>query len=54
MAELNKHTTTPFDLVSFEAKDRHGQVIYHTNCMLSVLKNHYVVCLESVTDKTMF
>jgi len=51
MTELNKHTTNKFKLVAFNATDKQGLPIYHTNCVLSVLKDHYMVCSETVSEK---
>lgn len=39
-----------YNLFWFNAVDRHGQAIYHTNVMMSIGKRFAVVCLESVRD----
>ena len=39
---------TPF---AFQAKDRCGRAIYHTNVMMSIGKDFAIVCMDSVVDK---
>ncbi|RON02553.1 citrulline utilization hydrolase CtlX [Pseudomonas brassicacearum] len=39
-----------YELCAFNAVDRHGVPIYHTNVMMSVGTQLAVVCLESVSD----
>jgi hypothetical protein len=41
---------TGYQLVSFRAVDGDGQLIYHTNVMMSVGSSIAVVCLESIDD----
>jgi hypothetical protein len=41
-----------YDLCAFNAVDRRGVAIYHTNVMMSVGTRLAVVCLESVSDLT--
>jgi hypothetical protein len=36
--------------VVFEAFDKNGKAIYHTNVMMCVADRYVVVCLESITD----
>lgn len=36
--------------ITFEARDRHGDVIYHTDCMMSLLGKHAFCCLEAIHD----
>ena len=37
--------------IFFTAQDNHGNLIYHTNVMLSVGSNYVIVCLESIRDE---
>jgi len=37
-----------YDVVAFEAVDREGVPIYHTNVMMNIGENFAVVCLESI------
>lgn len=39
-----------YELCAFNAVDRHGVAIYHTNVMMSVGTKLAVVCLESLSD----
>ena len=39
------------ELVTFQAKDRQGSPVYHTNVVMAVGTDVAVVCLESVTDE---
>ncbi|MDB5984892.1 MAG: amidinotransferase [Pseudomonas sp.] len=48
--QLIKHLG--YDLCAFNAVDRRGVAIYHTNVMMSVGTRLAVVCLESVSDLT--
>ena len=38
-------------MVTWVSYDRKGNVIYHTDCMLTLLHDHAVVCLTTVKDK---
>ncbi len=40
-----------YDAVVFNATDKKGNLIYHTNVMMAVGTQVAIVCLESVTDK---
>ena len=37
--------------VPFEARDRHGNRIYHTNVMVADLDRHLVCCMDSIQSK---
>lgn len=39
-----------FTPVTFYAKDKNGNEIYHTNVMMTVADKYVVICLDSVTD----
>lgn len=39
-----------YDLFWFNAVDRHGKAIYHTNVMMSVGKRFAVICLAAIPD----
>jgi hypothetical protein len=41
-----------YDAVVFDATDKNGNLIYHTNVMMSVGAQVAVVCLESIADET--
>ena len=38
--------------VKFRAFDKNGMKIYHTDCMMTLLNKHAVVCLDSILDKS--
>jgi hypothetical protein len=40
-----------YQLCLFNAMDRHGEPIYHTNIMMSVGQQYVIVCMESIRDK---
>jgi hypothetical protein len=40
----------PYRAVTFTARDLRGDVIYHTDCMMTIHGNHAMVCLDSITD----
>jgi len=50
MNTLNKLAQKPYKLITFNATDREGGSIYHTNVMLAMLDRHAVCCLDSVVD----
>lgn len=37
--------------IVFNAKDEHGQDIYHTNVMMCVADEYVVICLDSISDE---
>lgn len=47
---FNAKSSKPFKIVTFTSTTATGTPIYHTNVMMSVLKDHCVVCLESIND----
>jgi hypothetical protein len=42
----------PYEAVTFEAKDQRGDVIYHTDCLMSLHGKHVLVCLDALRDQT--
>ena len=48
---FNKFSDKPYRLITFNAVDSKGVPIYHTNCILSILNNHTVCCLDTIKDK---
>lgn len=44
-----------YEVISFEAVDRNGLPIYHTNVLMSVGERHVVICADSLKEtKTLF
>lgn len=37
--------------MTFEAQDAHGDVIYHTDCLMSLLGKHAFICVDALRDK---
>ena len=40
----------PYRAIAFEAFDRRGDVIYHTDCMMSLHAKHAFICLDAIKD----
>ena len=51
VTEWNKLSSIPYQAVTFEARDSSDQIIYHTDCMLSLLDEHAFICLDAIKDK---
>ncbi len=49
--QWNKISSKAYKAVTFSAYDRKGNVIYHTDCMLTLLYDHAVVCVTAIKDK---
>jgi hypothetical protein len=49
--KFNKVSKTPYKTVTWTGVDRNGNPIYHTNVVMAVLKNHVVLCTDSIRDK---
>lgn len=47
----NQISVRPYRAVTFTSYDRKGNVIYHTDCMMTLLFDHAVVCHTTVKDK---
>ena len=47
----NKISTLPYRAVTFSSYDRKGNIIYHTDCMLTLLADHAVICVTTIKDK---
>ena len=42
----------PYKAITFEAKDAKGDVIYHTDCLMSLHGKHAFICLDAIRDLT--
>lgn len=49
--QWNGFSVRPYKAVTFTSFDRKGNQIYHTDCMLTLLADHAVVCLTTVKNK---
>ncbi len=47
----NKISKRPYKAVTFTAHDRKGNIIYHTDCMMTLLHDHAVVSMTTVKNK---
>lgn len=59
MEELNKIVEETSELkdrrlrgVKFRAYDKNGERIYHTDCMMTLLSKHAVICSEAIKDES--
>ena len=48
--KLNGLTKTPFKGVSWHSSDPTGNSVYHTNVVMAILKDHVILCTESIKD----
>jgi hypothetical protein len=48
--KFNELSRFPYKLVTFKANDSLGNLIYHTNVVVSVLEKHIVICSEAIQD----
>ena len=51
LKEFNKYVFKKYTLVSYSAYDSADRIIYHTNCVMSILEKHVVICLDAIRDK---
>ena len=42
--------TNPYKAITFEAKDPNGDIIYHTDCVMSLHEKHAFICLDAIPD----
>lgn len=41
----------PYRAVTFTSYDRKGNIVYHTDCMMTLLSEHAVICVTTIKDK---
>ena len=51
IVQWNKISKRPYRAVTFTAHDRKGNVIYHTDCMMTLLHDHAVLCMTTLKNK---
>jgi len=51
IVEWNKISKSPYKAVTFESYDSKGQLIYHTDCMMTLLYDHAVLSVTAIKDK---
>jgi len=47
----NQISNRPYRAVTFTSYDKKGNIIYHTDCMMTLLHDHAVLCVTSVRNK---
>ena len=50
MKDYNRVAKRPYRAVTWHSCDPKGSPIYHTNVLMAILRDHVVVCTESVRD----
>ena len=51
MDVINEYSSLPYKLITFKSYDLSNNLIYHTNVMMSILKNDIIICLESIKNE---
>jgi len=51
LKEFNKYCDKKYTLFNFSSYDSKDRMIYHTNCVMSILEKHVVICLDAIRDK---
>ena len=48
--QWNKLSKVPYRAITFEARDANDDIIYHTDCMMSLLGRHAFCCTQAIKD----
>ena len=51
MEHFNNLSKTSYTPCEWESVDRDGNPVYHTNVVMAILRDHVVLCTESIRDK---
>lgn len=51
LSQFNKISKSPYKGVTFRACDKEGNPVYHTNVVMAILKDHVVLCTQSITNE---
>jgi len=51
ISQWNKISIRPYRAVTFTSYDKKGNIIYHTDCMMTLLNDHAVVSITTVKNK---
>ena len=49
--QWNQIAFKPYKAITFSSYDRNGNLIYHTDCLMTLLNDHAVICLEAIKSK---
>lgn len=50
IGQFNKISKTPYQEVVWHSVDPKGNPVYHTNVVMALLKDHVVLCTDSIRD----
>jgi len=53
ISKWNAISLQKYKAVTFISYDKKGEVIYHTDCMMTLLNEHAVISITSIMDKKM-
>lgn len=51
LEKFNSISKTPYKGVTYRSCDREGNPVYHTNVVMAILKDHVILCTESIRDE---
>ncbi|CDW88545.1 amidinotransferase [Stylonychia lemnae] len=51
IVQWNKISQKQYRSVTFTSYDRKGNIVYHTDCILTLLNDHAVICVTAIKDK---
>lgn len=51
LRQWNLISTVQYSAVTFSSVDKKKETIYHTDCMMSILGNHAMVCVEAIPNE---
>lgn len=52
LLQWNALSIRPYRAVTWTSYDKKGEIIYHTDCMLTLLNDHAVICVTNITNKS--
>lgn len=52
LKKFNALSKTPYKSVLWDSVDRNNNDVYHTNVVMAILRDHVVLCTESIKDST--
>ena len=51
MQDFNKLSKTPYRAVTWRSLDPKDNPVYHTNVVMAILRDHVILCTESIRDQ---
>ncbi len=52
LTKFNALSKTPYTSVTWHSVDRNLNAVYHTNVVMAILRDHVVLCTDSIRDAT--